>query len=213
MHVATLVLPLYDTGLTNGVDFVIKSPQDKWLARLEDGARRSNFYVDFYQAAEAVRGASDHGAGVNPDEEALHVSAERFAELAGVPVASLSAQVSGIKRKAWGADALLMDAGALGSMRGWGVSDWMVDAIGHSESKAERSLMHRFDIATDLLDQAMQRDDVPMPLLALTVWLRYSSARFLCWNKNYNVKPREISAAQDRLTHKLTQVWSRVLWR
>lgn len=69
---------------------------------------------------------------------------------------------------------------------------------------------NRFDIATDLLDQAMQRDDVPMPLLALAVWLRYSSARFLCWNKNYNVKPREISAAQDRLTQKLTQVGSGV---
>ncbi len=53
----------------------------------------------------------------------------------------------------------------------------------------------------------MDRNDVQMPLLALAVWLRYSSARFLCWNKNYNVKPREISAAQDRLTQTITKVW------
>lgn len=143
MHVATLVLPLYEAGLTNGVDFVIKSPQDKWLARLEDGSRRSNFYVDFFQAADAIRGTGDRGAGVTPDQDALEVSAERFAELAGVSVDALASQVSGIKRKAWGSDALQMDGGALGGMRGWGVSDWMVDAIAHSESKAERSLMHR----------------------------------------------------------------------
>lgn len=29
-------------------------------------------------------------------------------------------------------------------------------------------------------------------------WLRYSAGRWLTWNSNYNVKPREISAAQAR---------------
>ena len=28
------------------------------------------------------------------------------------------------------------------------------------------------------------------------VWLRFSAQRLLVWNKNYNIKPREISAAQ-----------------
>ncbi len=72
------------------------------------------------------------------------VSADRFAELAGVSVDTLTSQVSGIKRKQWDADALIIDTGDLGSMRGWGVADWMVDNIAHSESKAERSLMHRY---------------------------------------------------------------------
>ena len=33
-------------------------------------------------------------------------------------------------------------------------------------------------------------------LAALTAWLRLSAARLLVWNRNYNVKPREISTAQ-----------------
>ena len=32
------------------------------------------------------------------------------------------------------------------------------------------------------------------------VWLRYSSQRKLTWQRNYNVKPRELSAAQSKLT-------------
>lgn len=43
-------------------------------------------------------------------------------------------------------------------------------------------------------------------LVAVTVWLRFSSLRLLTWNHNYNVKPREISAALDRLGANLVQV-------
>lgn len=43
-------------------------------------------------------------------------------------------------------------------------------------------------------------------LVAVTVWLRFSSLRLLTWNHNYNVKPREISAALDRLGASLVEV-------
>jgi hypothetical protein len=43
-------------------------------------------------------------------------------------------------------------------------------------------------------------------LVAVTIWLRLSSLRLLTWNHNYNVKPREISAALDRLGEKLVEV-------
>ena len=33
-------------------------------------------------------------------------------------------------------------------------------------------------------------------VVAVLTWLRFSSSRLLTWNKNYNIKPREISAAQ-----------------
>jgi len=33
-------------------------------------------------------------------------------------------------------------------------------------------------------------------LTALAVWLRLAAMRKLTWNRNFNVKPREISAAQ-----------------
>lgn len=52
----------------------------------------------------------------------------------------------------------------------------------------------------DLLDEALQRDTDDGALLAsvaaILVWMRFSAARHLTWNRNYNVKPREISAAQ-----------------
>ena len=47
-----------------------------------------------------------------------------------------------------------------------------------------------------LVEAAVMRDDYDSALVAITVWLRYSAARHLTWNLNYNVKPREISAAQ-----------------
>lgn len=43
-------------------------------------------------------------------------------------------------------------------------------------------------------------------LVAVAVWLRLSSLRLLTWNHNYNVKPREISAALDNLGTSLLQV-------
>ncbi|KAF8064622.1 R1 [Scenedesmus sp. PABB004] len=42
-------------------------------------------------------------------------------------------------------------------------------------------------------------------LVAVAVWLRLSALRLLTWNHNYNVKPREISAALDRLGDQLVQ--------
>ena len=49
-------------------------------------------------------------------------------------------------------------------------------------------------------------------LAATTVWLRFAAARLLLWNHNYNVKPREISAAQTKLTVALTSVWVAHPW-
>lgn len=40
------------------------------------------------------------------------------------------------------------------------------------------------------------KEEAEGALTAVLVWLRFSSSRLLTWNKNYNIKPREISAAQ-----------------
>lgn len=47
-----------------------------------------------------------------------------------------------------------------------------------------------------LVEAAAKRDDYEAALVAIAVWLRFSAARHLTWNRNYNVKPREIAAAQ-----------------
>ena len=46
----------------------------------------------------------------------------------------------------------------------------------------------------------------------IALWLRFSAARLLTWNRNYNVKPREVSAAQDRVTLALTHIWLAHPW-
>ncbi len=57
--------------------------------------------------------------------------------------------------------------------------------------------MHRFTLTHDLLVAAAARGGGgAAELAALAVWLRLSAGRLLTWNRAYNVKPREISAAQ-----------------
>ncbi|KAH7423050.1 hypothetical protein KP509_12G037200 [Ceratopteris richardii] len=88
---------------------------------------------------------------------------------------------------------------------GEGTAKWLLDEIGNRESDAERSFMHRFNIATDLTMKA--RAGGQLPLAAILVWMRFMATRQLVWNKNYNVKPREISASQDRLTGVLKHIY------
>ena len=66
------------------------------------------------------------------------------------------------------------------------------------------TLMHRFNLCHDLLDQA--RGNLGGYAL-LYVWLRFSAIRQLTWQRNYNTKPRELSHAQDRLTGKLAELY------
>jgi alpha-glucan,water dikinase len=67
------------------------------------------------------------------------------------------------------------------------------------------TLMHRFNLCHDLLDRVAGNGD---GLALLFVWLRYSTLRQLTWQRQYNTKPRELSHAQERLTHKLAQFYS-----
>ncbi|KAH6815578.1 Pyruvate phosphate dikinase [Perilla frutescens var. frutescens] len=88
---------------------------------------------------------------------------------------------------------------------GKGTSKSLLDKIAELESEAQKSFMHRFNIAADLMDQATNAGE--LGLAAILVWMRFMATRQLIWNKNYNVKPREISKAQDRLTDLLQNVY------
>ncbi|WIA39103.1 hypothetical protein OEZ86_005242 [Tetradesmus obliquus] len=113
----------------------------------------------------------------------------------------------------------------------------LVGRIADLEHKAKRSLMHRYSIAADLVGELLpdiraaaaeapasllwplqqshnQNNDAAWRgggalagLVAVAVWLRLSSLRLLVWNHNYNVKPREISAALDTLGARLIEVY------
>ncbi|KAG8366087.1 hypothetical protein BUALT_Bualt17G0039400 [Buddleja alternifolia] len=88
---------------------------------------------------------------------------------------------------------------------GRGTSKPLLDKIAELESEAQKSFMHRFNIAADLMEQATNAGE--LGLAAILVWMRFMATRQLIWNKNYNVKPREISKAQDRLTDLLQNVY------
>ncbi|KAI3779441.1 hypothetical protein L2E82_09160 [Cichorium intybus] len=88
---------------------------------------------------------------------------------------------------------------------GKGTAKGLLDKIAGLESEAQKSFMHRFNIAADLMEEA--RDTGELGLAGILVWMRFMATRQLIWNKNYNVKPREISRAQDRLTDLLQNVY------
>jgi alpha-glucan,water dikinase len=67
------------------------------------------------------------------------------------------------------------------------------------------TLMHRFNLCYDLLDGASRNVD---GLALIFVWLRFSAIRQLDWQRNYNTKPRELAHAMDRLTLKLTGLFT-----
>lgn len=89
---------------------------------------------------------------------------------------------------------------------GKGTAKGLLDKIAEQESEAQKSFMHRFNIAADLINQA--KDSGELGLAGILVWMRFMAMRQLIWNKNYNVKPREISKAQNRLTDLLQSVYA-----
>ncbi|KAM1102978.1 hypothetical protein ACFX19_011736 [Malus domestica] len=89
---------------------------------------------------------------------------------------------------------------------GKGTAKALLDKIAGQESEAQKSFMHRFNIAADLVNQA--KDAGELGLAGILVWMRFMATRQLIWNKNYNVKPREISKAQNRLTDLLQNVYA-----
>ncbi|KAJ4957377.1 hypothetical protein NE237_024488 [Protea cynaroides] len=92
-----------------------------------------------------------------------------------------------------------------GATDGEGTAKDLLDKIAEKESQAQRSFMHRFNIASDLIEWA--KDAGELGLAGIFVWMRFMATRQLIWNKNYNVKPREISRAQDRFTDLLQNIY------
>eukprot|EP00898_Chlorokybus_atmophyticus_P006193 jgi/Chlat1/6575/Chrsp45S05941 len=87
-------------------------------------------------------------------------------------------------------------------------SDQLTDTIIRAETTGQWwTLMHRYNLANGLVDTAVSSKNPPADLAKIFVWLRYSAQRKLTWQRNYNVKPRELSAAQNDLTFKFTKVF------
>ncbi|MBW2163567.1 MAG: hypothetical protein JRF43_03735, partial [Deltaproteobacteria bacterium] len=68
------------------------------------------------------------------------------------------------------------------------------------------TLMHRFNLCYDLLDKVGNNME---GLALMFVWLRFSAIRQLDWQRNYNTQPRELSHAEDRLTLRLADYYTK----
>jgi alpha-glucan,water dikinase len=73
-------------------------------------------------------------------------------------------------------------------------------------SRNSWTLMHRFNLCYDLLNKVRNNME---GLALMFVWLRFSAIRQLDWQRNYNTQPRELSHAEDRLTLKLADYYTR----
>jgi alpha-glucan,water dikinase len=80
------------------------------------------------------------------------------------------------------------------------------EIIAAEMGKNSWTLMHRFNLCYDLI-RTVEKD--PEALALLFVWLRYSAIRQLDWQRNYNTKPSELSAAENRLTNCVAGIWKR----
>ncbi len=80
--------------------------------------------------------------------------------------------------------------------------------VGAEMGASSWTLMHRFNLCHDLLDQAVQETGTDEDSLSLLfAWLRYSQIRQLDWQRHFNTKPRELAHAQDRLTTRLAGIF------
>ncbi|MGF1615235.1 MAG: phosphohistidine-like domain-containing protein [Gammaproteobacteria bacterium] len=81
----------------------------------------------------------------------------------------------------------------------------LAEAIISAEmGKSSWTLMHRFNLAHDLL-QGAEADQEALALIF--AWLRYSAIRQLDWQRRFNTKPRELAHAQNRLTFRLSEMY------
>ncbi|MBI5388215.1 MAG: hypothetical protein HZA90_26420 [Verrucomicrobia bacterium] len=80
---------------------------------------------------------------------------------------------------------------------GMGLPPWAERIVEGEMGEHGWTLMHRFGLCHDLIDEA---GDQREGWATLFVWLRFSAIRLLDWQRNYNTKPRELSHAQERLT-------------
>ncbi|KAF5843594.1 hypothetical protein DUNSADRAFT_12856 [Dunaliella salina] len=92
------------------------------------------------------------------------------------------------------------------------LTDDLSREIVDSENSSAWTLMHRFNKATDLINNVAngQYDLDPADGFArIYAWLRYSATRKLTWQRNYNTQPRQLSGSQERLTGTIASVHAR----
>jgi len=210
LKAVTLEVPC---GKDEGIIFVLRTVADEWVKDGED-----DFYAhrDTNQLAPSPsyehQQSNKREERKNKKEHRDHDRKDRkrkddsFAANQPVIPPTINAKsiksVQPISRKEWNVDDILLNVGAFGK-HGNNVAQNSIDQICNAEEGCTRSLMHRYNAAADLLGTC--HDEGEAGLLAMFTWFRFMALRQLVWNNDYNIKPREISAAQARCTEALTK--------
>ena len=209
----TITAPVGDDGIV----FVLRTADNKeWIK--DDGQdfmvfpdeRRSNADVRALvkQRKEEKRRAEKEAKRRDRDRRKSSSgksSSGRSGGAATFVAPAMPAKPSVITRKDWNDDDIRMSQGAIGSAgAAHGVASGMVDQICGAEEGATRSLMHRYNIGSDLLPGCRGAGEAGM--VAMATWFRFMALRQLVWNNDYNIKPREISAAQLKCTSQLAEI-------
>lgn len=85
--------------------------------------------------------------------------------------------------------------------------DSLLEKIIRAETGAWWTLMHRCKLCSSLMTKALEGKQPEADLSKLYVWMRLSALKQLTWQRNYNTKPRELSAAQAALTSKFADFY------
>ena len=209
----TITAPVGDDGIV----FVLRTADNKeWIK--DDGQdfmvfpdeRRSNADVRALvkQRKEEKRRAEKEAKRRDRDRRQSSSgksSSGRSGGAATFVAPAMPAKPSVITRKDWNDDDIRMSQGAIGSAgAAHGVASGMVDQICGAEEGATRSLMHRYNVGSDLLPGCRGAGEAGM--VAMATWFRFMALRQLVWNNDYNIKPREISAAQLKCTSQLAEI-------
>jgi len=209
----TITAPVGDDGIV----FVLRTADNKeWIK--DDGQdfmvfpdeRRSNADVRALvkQRKEEKRRAEKEAKRRDRDRRKSSSgksSSGRSGGAATFVAPAMPAKPAVITRKDWNDDDIRMSQGAIGSAgAAHGVASGMVDQICGAEEGATRSLMHRYNIGSDLLPGCRGAGEAGM--VAMATWFRFMALRQLVWNNDYNIKPREISAAQLKCTSQLAEI-------
>ena len=196
LRAVTLDVPV---NLDDGVIFVLRTPSNKWIKC--GGA-------DFFASLEGSTLSVQRPAKKERKhrEEKKHEHKEQRPETAfKAPNVKQEAKwVAPITRERWNVDDIALDTGAFQNLGGHVAQD-IVDMICDAEQGATRSLMHRYNAGADMLPASHGKGEAG--LVAMFCWFRFMALRQLVWNNDYNIKPREISVAQTRMTEGLSTIY------
>lgn len=198
VHAVTLEAPV-KADAQEGITFALRTASNNWI---------KNGSQDFFASLDAW----------NLDrpkrkEEPKKERRERHESVKQVQSSSVEKQpkqekpkvsVKPITRQQWNTDDIAIEQGVFQNLGGF-VDDGAVSKICDAESGATRSLMHRYNAGADMLGEMHGKGEPG--LVALFSWFRFMALRQLVWNNDYNIKPREISAAQARMTEGLSSIY------